>query len=150
MNQNKANEGEFITKERLFDRRCENYESTRGRLLIAGCCSGSYLSRAVVQRYRESLAESGSEDKVIYLDEIDRTFSDSETCVRLDIHVGGTDVFLFQSLFDPIAKCSVNQNYMSFLIATRAFREHGANHVTAGNTVIHSELALGRLKRWQT
>ncbi|NDJ53195.1 MAG: ribose-phosphate pyrophosphokinase [Chloroflexi bacterium] len=105
--------------------------SPRGRLLIASCRSGTYLSRIIVERYRELLAEADSKGEVLYLEDIDFQFSDSETCVRLDAHVGGYDVFLVQSLFDPISERSVDQNYMAFLIAVRTLREHGARHVTA-------------------
>jgi len=61
---------------------------------------------------------------------VDKRFSDSETCVRLPMHVSGCDVYLFQSLFDPTSDLTIDQNYMAFLIAARTFREHGANHVT--------------------
>lgn len=121
----------FFTPERFAREQRERMESSRGRLLIAGCCSGSYLSGEVVRRYRELLHEAGSEDNVLHLEDIDFRFSDSETCVRLDTHVGGYDVFLFQSPFDPTSDRSIDQNYMAFLIAARTFREHGANHVTA-------------------
>jgi ribose-phosphate pyrophosphokinase len=102
----------------------------RGRLLIAGCSSGSYLSSKVAERYRELTAEAGGEDDMIHLEDMDRRFSDEETCVRIPIHVGGFDVYLFQALFDPTSERSIDQNYMAFLIAARAFREHGAKHIT--------------------
>jgi ribose-phosphate pyrophosphokinase len=62
---------------------------------------------------------------------VDQQFSDGETLVRLDQDVGGCDVFLFQALYDPTSERSVDQNYLAFLMAARAFREYGANHVTA-------------------
>jgi len=120
----------FFTPERFAREQVERMVSPRGRLLIAGCCSGSYLSRKVVDRYRRSLAEAGGSDDVLHLENIDSRFSDSETCVRLEDHVGGYDVFLIQALFDPTTDRTIDQNYMAFLIAARAFREHGANHVT--------------------
>ncbi len=106
-------------------------DATRGRLLIAGCCSGSYLSSKAVERYERLSADAGSDSGLLHLDCIDTRFSDTETCVRLASHVGGADVFLFQSAFDPTCDRTIDQNYMAFLIAARAFREHGANHVTA-------------------
>jgi ribose-phosphate pyrophosphokinase len=45
--------------------------------------------------------------------------------------VGGSDVFLLQCLYDPDRGVGVNQNYLAFLLAARAFRENGAAHVTA-------------------
>lgn len=106
-------------------------EPPRGRLLIAGCRSGSYLSARMFQRYKELLAKEGSKDDILHLENIDKQFSDSETCVRLDVHVSGYDVFLFQALFDPTSDRSIDQNYMALLIAARALRENGANHITA-------------------
>jgi ribose-phosphate pyrophosphokinase len=112
----------------------------RGRLLVASCRSGSHMAKQVVERYRRLLREEGSRSEILYLGEVDRQFSDGETYARLEMHVGGYDVFLFQALYDPTSGRSVDQNYMAFLIAARAFREHGANHVTA----VLPYLAYGR------
>ena len=46
------------------------------------------------------------------------------------MHVSGCDVYLLQALFDPTSDLRIDQNYMAFLAAVRAFREHGAQHVT--------------------
>ena len=121
----------FFTPQRLAQEQAQWMESGRGRLLFAGCASGSYLSTGVFHRYKELLSEAGSEEDILHLDNIEKRFSDSETCIRLDAHVGGCDVFLFQALFDPTSVRTVDQNYTAFLIAARTFREHGANHVTA-------------------
>ncbi len=120
----------FFTPEMFAKEQAERMITPRGKLLIAGCCSGSYLSSRVVERYRCLLAQSGSGEGVQHMENIDRKFTDSETCVRLDSHVSGNDVYLFQALFDPTSDRSIDQNYMAFLIAARTFREHGANHVT--------------------
>ena len=130
----------FFIPERFAQEQAQRMESTRGRLLIAGCRSGSYLSATVVKRYKELLAEVGSEDDVLHLENIDYRFANSEACVRLDLHVSGYDVFLFQALCDPTSDCSVDQNYITLFIAARTFREHGANHVTA----VLPYLAYGR------
>jgi ribose-phosphate pyrophosphokinase len=105
-------------------------ESNRGRLLIASCTSGDALASRVTRRYEQLLHENQSESGVIQIRKLDRQFKDSETTIRLESHVGGYDVFLFQSLFDPANGTSVDQNYMAFIIAARAFREHGAEHIT--------------------
>ncbi|HUV05162.1 MAG TPA: ribose-phosphate diphosphokinase [Armatimonadota bacterium] len=120
----------FFTPELFAREQAERMVTPRGELVIAGCSSGSYLSAQVVERYRELLAGAESEADVLHVENIDTRFSDSETCVRLDMHVSGCDVYLFQSLFDPTSALTIDQNYMAFLIAARTFREHGANHVT--------------------
>lgn len=121
----------FITPERYTQEQAQRMEPSRGRLLIAGCCSGDYLAGKVVSRYNEILAGEDSQNQVLNLRCIDYQFSDSETCARLDFHVGGYDVFLIQALINPNSGRRVDENYMAFLIAARAFRDHGARHVTA-------------------
>ncbi|MFW6189227.1 MAG: ribose-phosphate diphosphokinase [Planctomycetota bacterium] len=130
----------FFTPERFAREQAHRMVSSRGRLLIAGCTSGTSLSDQVVATYRALLDKAGSEDDVLHLEQIDYRFGDTETCVRLEEHVGGYDVFLFQSLLDPTSELSIDQNYMAFLIATRTFREHGAGHVTG----VLPYLAYGR------
>jgi ribose-phosphate pyrophosphokinase len=119
--------GMFLTTEYVAK---SNVASRRGRLLIASCSSGKYLAEEVMERYRELAIDAGSREDIQYLGNIDTRFSDSDTCVRLKSHVGGADVFLFQALYNPTSDLAVDQNYMAFLIAVRAFKEHGASHVT--------------------
>lgn len=124
------NQARFITPELFTRQQAERVESPRGRLLIASCHPGSYLATRVITRYQELLSQAGSRGQVRHLNGVDFQFSDSETCVRLDIDVSGDDVFLFQALYTPISDRDVDQNYMAFLAAVRAFREWGANYVT--------------------
>jgi ribose-phosphate pyrophosphokinase len=99
-------------------------------LLIAGCRSGGDLVEKVVETYQNLLRKNGSGEKVPSLLSIDSQFSDTETHVRLENHVNGSDVFLFQSLYDPGSGLNINEKYMRFLIAVRTFRECGAGHIT--------------------
>lgn len=121
---------EFITPLRYADERADRIESSRGRLLVASCRSGSALARRVVDRYERLLGEGQSEQGPVYMADIDFQFSDGETCVRLNRDVNGHDVFLFQALYDPVSGRSVDENYLAFLIAARAFCEWGASQVT--------------------
>ena len=105
-------------------------ESPRGGLLIASCRSGSYLAGKVVEHYQALLADEEIETEMPYLPDVDDQFTDGETRVQLRHGISGHDVFLFQALYAPNSGRSVNENYMAFLIAARAFREFGANHVT--------------------
>lgn len=105
-------------------------ELRRGPLLIAGCRSGTYLSKMVSQKCIAALKNSHAWEQFVELEDIDKNFPDSETCVRLGSHIGGSDAFLFQAAYDPTSNRGVDQNYMAFLIAARALREHGACHVT--------------------
>ncbi|MFP4330811.1 MAG: ribose-phosphate diphosphokinase [Alkalispirochaetaceae bacterium] len=121
----------FIYPEQFLEEQAARMESNQGRLMVASCTNGEYMADQVVDCYRGLLGEQGSAEQLIYLKGIDRQFSDTETMVRLEHHVGGADVFLFQSLLAPAKGYAVNDNYLSLLIAARGFREHGANRVTA-------------------
>jgi len=122
---------EFFTTNRIARELSQQDESARGKLLFASCRSGHYLAASVVKRYRQQLIQAGHDGNLLYLDQIDYQFSDSETCVRLETDVSGHDVFLFQALYDPNSDRSVDENYMAFLVAARTLREWGANHITA-------------------
>ena len=124
------NKKKFFTPESYAREQLRHMHSTRGPLCIAGLASGDYLSQGVAAQYRKQLKELGSSDDILYLGGIDKRFNDSEACVRLGHHVNGYDVFLFQALFNPNLPGSIDDNYMAFLIAARAFREHGAKHIT--------------------
>ncbi len=120
----------FITPEWFAKNQSRKMMSPRGHLLIASCRSGSKLANLVVKRYQELLKQADSDEDVLFLDNIDYQFTDTETCVRLEKHVGGYDVFLFQSIFDPTSERTIDENYMAFVIAARTLKEHGAKHVT--------------------
>ncbi len=130
----------FFTPERFAREQGERMVSARGRLLIAGCRSGTYLSEAVASRYDALLSDSESSDHVLHVADVDYQFADTETCVRIEQHVGGYDVYLFQAIYDPCSERTVDQNYLTFLIAARTLREHGARHVTG----VLPYLAYGR------
>lgn len=102
----------------------------RGRLLIASCQSGLEIASKVFNRYNDYVKASGGQKEIQFLSNIDRRFSDKEVCVRLKENVRGTDVFLFQSLANPVNSSSIDENYMAFLVAVRALRENGANRIT--------------------
>jgi ribose-phosphate pyrophosphokinase len=106
-------------------------ESNEGSLLVASCSNGTYMAEQVVECYQSMIRQSGGNEELLFLKDIDHRFKDTETIVRLEHHVGGADVFLFQALLAPEYGYSVNDNYLALLIAARAFREHGANRVTA-------------------
>lgn len=125
-----APSNDFFTPEHILDERVRHLETPRGRLLIASCRSGGYLADKVITRYRQLLDQSDAQGKLADLPDLDFQFSDTETCVRLNQAVNGNDVFLFQALLNPINHSRVDENYMAFLIAARALREWGANHIT--------------------
>ncbi len=120
----------FLTPQGYLQGRAQRMESPRGGLVVTSCRSGAQLAERVVERYEALLREGGEQRGVPHLAGVDFQFSDGETCVRLEADVSGQDVFLFQALYDPVSRRSVDQNYVAFLAGVRACREWGANFVT--------------------
>lgn len=96
----------------------------RGEVVLACCRSARALADRVARRVGRLVPGAR------VMPDVDFTFPDGETGVRLAFEVGGRDVFLLQCLFDPAAG-GVDRNYLALLVAARAFRESGAAHVTA-------------------
>lgn len=124
-------ERQFYTPEWYIEKQKQSFGSARGKMLIASLSSCTELAREVKERYDHLLMSYGSETRVPFAEDLDSRFLDTETLVRLERPVNGQDVFIFQSLLNPESGRSVDQNYMALLIAARAFKEYGANHVTA-------------------
>ena len=121
----------FITPELFTAQQKSSMQPPRGKLLLASCRSADYLVEKVTYQYECQLGGNNSDLSINAMYSIDDRFSDGESFVRLDQYVGGCDAFLFQALYDPISERSVDQNYMAFLMAARALREYGAEHITA-------------------
>lgn len=113
--------------------------SDRGRLIVASCLSADYLAEKVVAEYNRQMQGKPSRG-LTHLNSIDFAFTDGERNVRLKNNVRGADIYLMQALEDSTSGLTINDNYMSFLIAARAFREQGARLVTG----ILYYLAYGR------
>lgn len=125
-----ATEPQFLTPGGYNREQRRRDGSPRGDLLLASCRSGDAIAQKIQRRYEELCAAGGEPGRVFHLAAIDRQFSDSETCVRLDRDVSGSDAFVIQCLLDPGAARSIDENYAAFFAAVRALREWGANHIT--------------------
>lgn len=121
----------FVHPEQFVAEQARRMESTEGQLVIASCTAGDYMAERIVGRYQDLLERAGSDTTVQFHAGIDAAFKDTELTVRIPAHIGGADVFLIQSLLHPAVGYRANDNLMAFLIAARAFREHGANRITA-------------------
>jgi ribose-phosphate pyrophosphokinase len=100
-------------------------------VVIAGCRAGAQLTAEVIECYQGLRDRDDEHKELCSLQDIDYEFADTELCVRLEEHIGGRDIYLIQSLFNPRGRGTVNENYMALLIALRTFREHGARSICA-------------------
>ncbi|EKD89300.1 MAG: hypothetical protein ACD_34C00125G0005 [uncultured bacterium] len=108
----------LISPSRIFN------ERQTGSPILASCHSATPLAENVARRLFTN------QEKITHLSAIDFSFSDSETCIRLPSDVSNSSVYLFQSLYDPGSRASIDKNYFAFLLAIRALKEWGASSVT--------------------
>lgn len=111
----------------------DHFNMTRspwGEMVIAACRSGTALAEQVADAVRQSASDQRGDVALNFSGDIDFQFSDSESCVRLNVEVAGRDAFLFQALYDPLSERSIDENYIAFLLGVRALREYGASRVT--------------------
>ncbi|MBN2279999.1 MAG: ribose-phosphate pyrophosphokinase [Candidatus Marinimicrobia bacterium] len=100
-------------------------KNNRKPIVIAGLRAGNYLAREIYEHYVQY-----SPGSVIFLENIDESFSDTEIRVRIQQSISGKHIYIIQSFFNPLHPFSVNDNLMSFFMAVRAMREHGAKSIT--------------------
>jgi ribose-phosphate pyrophosphokinase len=105
-------------------------DDDRGPLILATCRSGTAMGDRIIRHSSVLSSLIDNLSSCSYLPNMDFSFSDGETCARLEEEVKDGDVYLLQALCDPTSSRSVDQNYIAFLIAARAMKEWGARTVT--------------------
>jgi ribose-phosphate pyrophosphokinase len=127
---------QFITPED-FDKQIKKrpLSGPNGWLLFVACNSGIDLARAVKQEYEAMLKANNSgllEIPFLGSDEepVTTIFADTETCPRLNQHVAGSDVYVFQSVHEHKSSHTVNENIQQLLQVVRTLRAHRARTIT--------------------
>jgi len=116
----------FITPE-MFDRtKLRELAGPNGWLLFVACNAGIEMARQVKDEYESLLGEKGSQLGDVPLlgteeQSITRVFDDTESCPRIDLHVAGSDAFVFQ--------CA-HENVQQLLQVCRTLRAHRAKTIT--------------------
>lgn len=125
----------FLTPEVFDTRKKKQLSGPNGWLLFAACNSGIDYALNVKKEYEALLAEHDSDLEEIPLigtheQPITAIFSDTETCPRLDQHVAGSNVYVFQCVHENITSNTVNENIQQLLQVIRTLRAHRARTIT--------------------
>ena len=124
----------FVTPEK-FDRiKKRQLSGPNGWLLFVACNSGVSLGQAVKHEYETLLRENGSDlEKIPMIGSLENpittVFADTETCPRLDQHVAGSNVYVFQSVHEHLTPNTVNENIQQLLQVIRTLRAHRARSI---------------------
>jgi ribose-phosphate pyrophosphokinase len=113
----------------------EMLEGPNGWLLFVACNSGIELAENIKREYEALFKQSEGNHLSIPLigsksNPITRTFSDSETCPRLPVHVAGANAFVFQNIHENISERSVNENIQQLIQVVRTLQTHRARNIT--------------------
>lgn len=115
----------------------------RGRLSIIACEEGRSFAERVVAALRDEARTSGAREGSTAAQVAGQLrdlairgakevwFSAGEVKTEILENIRGDDVYVFQSLFEPGSKRSVNDNLMALLTAVNAARQSDADTVTA-------------------
>lgn len=106
-----------------------------GWLLFVACNAGVDFALSVKNEYEHLLEINNSDLKSIPLlgshaTPVTKIFEDTESCPRLDQHVAGSNVFVFQNVHEFINNNSVNENIQQLLQVIRTLRAHRARTIT--------------------
>ena len=102
----------------------------RGRLRIIACASGEVLaSRMVAELEKLEGRASSREELLIASQEV--TFPNGEVKTTLGDSVRGDDVYVVQSVQDPLSARTINDNLMALVTALNAAHQGDADHITA-------------------
>jgi len=128
--------GQFISPEGYDGQiKKRNLGGPNGWLLFVACNAGIAFAESVKKEYEVMLSSTGSELVSIPMlgsreHPITAVFADTETCPRLDQHVAGSDVFVFQSVHGYQSSNTVNENIQQLLQVVRTLRAHRAKTIT--------------------
>jgi len=89
----------------------------RGKLAIFSCRSGERFTKGVIRSLKKEIKIKEGKRTI-------RDFSDEEINIRIDESIRGKDVFVIQSLQDPLSNRSVNVNLMEFLFLINAAKSY--------------------------
>jgi ribose-phosphate pyrophosphokinase len=133
--QNMEYKKHFITLEEFQKVKKRDLSGPNGWLLFVACNSGIDFALSVKNKYEESLQENRSELKTIPImgtheKPITTTFSDTETCPRLQGHVAGSNAYVFQCIQENVSGNTVNENIQQMIQVVRTLRAHGAETIT--------------------
>lgn len=125
----------FITPEMFDKMKKKQLSGPNGWLLFVACNSGIDLAHSVKSEYEKMLKENGSDLEEIpllgtYDNPVTTVFADSETCPRLNQHVAGSNVFIFQCVHEHHTPNTVNENIQQLLQVVRTLRAHRAKTIT--------------------
>lgn len=109
----------------------------RGRLSVIGCKSGRLFSvrmcRAIVDGFRRRYPGPGPspDSERVSVPVTERIFPNGEVKVVVNGNIRGNDVYVVQSVVDPLSHRSVNDNLMAVLTAINAAHQSDAENITA-------------------
>lgn len=109
----------------------EKYD--RGKISILACNSGKPLAERIANNIRKiykkhSLPFEENNFPIINSEEV--IFANGEVKTIVNEHIRGDDVYIIQSIDDPLSERTVNDNFMALISAVDAAHQSDADNIT--------------------
>lgn len=118
----------------------------RGELCIMSCLSGRPFAQRILENLNQIIASEnpGAELELVESEEI--TFANGEIKTVIKDNIRGSDIYIVQSIDDPLCDRSINDNLMALLTAVNAAYQSDADSVT----IISPQYPYSRQERKKT
>lgn len=103
----------------------------RGKLRILGCKSGRRFSVRICRELEKIYRRKNLEPERVSVRVNEVAFPNGEIKTVIRENIRGHDVYVIQSLFDPLSARSVNDNFMALVTALNAAHQADADNITA-------------------
>ncbi len=118
----------------------------RGELAIMSCKSGKALAGRIIKHLNIILAKEYPDFNLRLTKSEEITFANGEIKTIINKNIRGADLYIIQSIDDPLSRKSINDNLMSLLTAVNAAYQSDADSIT----VVIPQFPYSRQERKKT
>ncbi len=118
----------------------------RGELSLMSCQSGRPFARRILENLNRIISEENPDTELELVESEEVTFANGEIKTVIKDNIRGSDVYIVQSIDDPLCDRSINDNLMALLTAVNAAYQSDADSVT----VISPQYPYSRQERKKT
>lgn len=104
--------------------------TNRGELSVLACNSGRPFAKRIIKELNKVARENSelTNHRLRYAEEVH--FPNGEVKMVIEENIRGEDIYIVQSIDDPLSEHTVNDNLMALLTAVHAAYQSDADHIT--------------------
>jgi ribose-phosphate pyrophosphokinase len=121
-------------------------ESSRGELALMACESGRPLAKRILKHLNKIIKRKTPKSVLSMVNSEEVTFANQEIKTVINDNIRGADLYIVQSVDDPLSQKSINDNLLALLTATDAAYQSDADSIT----IILPQFPYSRQERKKT